>query len=81
MGDYERSLCFWEMVNTDDYICEWASALVRRGRGGPGPRRRVRRQRAPVLYLLECECALLLTLADREDESRIRGERLVGRPR
>ena len=36
MGDYGRSLCFWEMVNTDDYICEWASALVRRGRGGPG---------------------------------------------
>jgi hypothetical protein len=31
MGDYGRSLCFWEMVNTDDYICEWASALVRRG--------------------------------------------------
>jgi hypothetical protein len=29
----------------------------------------------------ECECGRLLTLADREDEARLRMGRLVGRPR
>jgi hypothetical protein len=29
----------------------------------------------------ECECGQLLTLADREDETRIRVERLIGRQR
>jgi hypothetical protein len=29
----------------------------------------------------ECECGQLLTLADREDETRTRSDRLVGRPR
>jgi hypothetical protein len=28
----------------------------------------------------ECECGRLLTLADREDEARTRGERLAGYP-
>jgi hypothetical protein len=29
----------------------------------------------------ECECGQLLTLADQEDETRIRVERLIGYPR
>jgi hypothetical protein len=34
-----------------------------------------------AVTIFECECGQLLTLADREDEVRIRVERLVGYPR
>ena len=34
-----------------------------------------------AIIFFECECGQLLTLADREDETRTRGQRLLERPR
>ena len=56
MGDYGRSPRFGVIVNADARDNEEASALVRRGRGGPRPSRRPRPPlqpqpaRHPVLY-------------------------------